>query len=148
MSKNTTSYTLTVAGEPTDFVRSTKATVVAEAEKTRKAGQKGAICVVTQTGFVAFELKAVKQRLITKTTKPFTKVVELPTELAARVPDGYVAAYARLRQNAIVLRNEDADEESRYAVMQALTGDIVDYAATTREAGQIMKGMKVVALAE
>jgi len=139
----TTKYTLFIDGTETEYARSTKATVVAEAEARRKGGERALIEVRTQTGHVAFALQAVKARVITKHTKAFTKTIELPEALAALVPSGYVAAYERPRNDALVLRNEDADDESRYAVARRSTGEIVAYTATTREAGAVMKGMKV-----
>jgi len=139
-----TTYNLNVGGIAVGFARSTKATVVAKAEETRKGGEKSAITVTTDAGNVVFELKAAKQRLITKKTKPFTKVVELPEALLALVPDGYVAAYTRPRNDAAVLRNEGAEDEERYAVSRLSTGEFLGFAGTTREAGAIMKAEKVV----
>lgn len=139
-----TKYTIFINDTATDFARSTKATVVAEADRLRKAGERGAIEVRTGTGHVAYGLKEIKARNITKHTKPFTKTVELPADFAKLVPAGYVAAYTRPRNDAAVLRNEGADEDERYAVMRLSTGELVDFVATTRDAGQVMKGMKAV----
>lgn len=141
--KTNTKYALYIDGTATDYVRSTKATVVAEAEKVRKGGERALIEVRTQTGHVAFALKAIKARVITKKTKAFTKTIDLPEALQALVPSGYVAAYERPRNDALVLRNEDAEDASRYLVTRRSTGDSVAYAPTTRAAGAIMKGMKV-----
>lgn len=137
-------YTLFINGEATEFARSTKATVVAEADRLRtKEKVRDGIEVRTAAGHVAYALKPIKARVITKHTKPFTKTIELPAELAALVPAGYVPAYERPRNDAVVLRNEGADEDERYAVMQRSTGTIVELVPTTRDAGQVMKGMKV-----
>lgn len=137
-----TQYIVQVAGENTDFVRSTKATVTAEADRLRKSGVRDLIEVVTGTGHVAYELKAIKSRVITFHTKPFTKTIPLPKEIASLVPKGYTAAYARLRNGAVVGRNLEAEEDERYVVVAVATGKVVDYAPTTREAGQIMKGLR------
>lgn len=139
----TTKYTIFINDTATDFARSTKATVVTEADRLRKTGEKGLIEVRTQTGHVAYALKAVKARVITKHTKPYTKTITLPTDLAKLVPSGYVPAYERPRNDAVVLRNEGADEDERYAVMRRSTGEVLELVGTTRDAGQVMKGMKV-----
>lgn len=136
-------YTIFTGGEATDFHRATKATVVAEADRLRKAKVRDLIEVRTDKGGVVYELKAIKARVITKHTKPYTKTIELPSDLAALVLDGYVAAYERPRNDAVVLRNETAEEDERYAVTRRSTGELVELVATTREAGQVMKGMKV-----
>lgn len=139
-------YTIFQGGEATEFARSTKATVVAEAERLRtKDKVRDLIEVRTEVGTVVFALKEVKARVITKHTKPFTKVIDLPAEFAALVPAGYVAAYERPRNDAVVLRNEGAEEDERYAVMRRSTGEVVELVGTTRDAGQVMKGMKVLA---
>ena len=137
-------YTIFVNDTATDFARATKATVIAEADRLRtKDKVRDAIEVRTDKGTAVYTLKAVKARVITKRTKPFTKTIELPAEFAKLVPEGYVAAYERPRNDAVVLRNEGAEEDERYAVMQRSTGKIVDLVPTTRDAGQVMKGMKV-----
>lgn len=142
MAKANTQYILKVAGEATDFVRSTKATVTAEADRLRKSGVRDSIEVVTGLGHVAYELKAIKSRVITFHTKPFTKTIPLPEEIASLVPKGYTAAYARLRNGAVVGRNLEAEEDERYVVVAVTTGKVAGHAATTREAGQIMKGLR------
>lgn len=137
-------YTITVNGEATDFARATKATVVAEADRLRtKDKVRDAIAVVTDKGTEVYALKAIKARVITKHTKPFTKTIELPSDLAALVLDGYVAAYERPRNDAVVLRNESAEESERYAVTRRSTGELVELVQTTRDAGAVMKSMKV-----
>lgn len=140
-------YTIHLNGTPTDFTRSTKATVVAEADRLRKSKERSLIEVVTAAGNVVYSLKEVKARVITKHTKPFTKTIELPAEFAALVPAGYVAAYERPRNDAVVLRNEGADEDERYAVMRRSTGEVLELVPTTRDAGQVMKGMKALVTA-
>lgn len=141
-------YTIFQGGEATDFARATKATVIAEADRLRtKDKVRDALEVRTDKGNVVYELKEVKARVITKHTKPFTKTITLPEDLAKLVPAGYVPAYERPRNDAVVLRNEGAEEDERYAVMQRSTGKIVDLVPTTRDAGQVMKGMKVPATA-
>lgn len=138
----TSKYTIFLNGEPTEFARSTKATVVAEADRLRtKEKVRDLIEVRTATGHVAYALKAVKARVITVHTKPYTKTIELPSDLAKLVPAGYVPAYERPRNDAVVLRNEDADAEERYAVARRSTGELVELVATTRDAGQVMKAM-------
>ena len=137
-------YTIVINGTETDFARSTKATVVAEADRLRtKDKERGLIQVVTDKGTVVHELKEIKARVITKHTKPYTKTIELPTELQDLVPAGYTAAYERPRNDAVVGRNLDADPEERYSVTRRSTGEVVDLVPTTRDAGQVMKGMKV-----
>ena len=138
-------YTIFQAGQATDFARSTKATVVTEAERLRKSKVRDLLEVRTEAGNVVFALKEVKARVITKHTKPYTKTITLPAELQALVPAGYATAYERPRNDAVVLRREAEveDDDSLYAVMQRSTGVIVDYAPTTRAAGQIMKSMRV-----
>lgn len=141
-------YTIFQADQATDYHRATKATVIAEAERLRtKDKVRDALEVRTDKGNVVFALKAIKARVITRHTKPFTKTIELPAEFAALVPAGYVAAYERPRNDAVVLRNEDAEEEERYAVMRRSTGEVVEFVQTTRDAGQVMKGMKALATA-
>jgi hypothetical protein len=141
----TTKYTIFVNDTAVDgSTKATKATVVAAADTLRKKGEKGAIDVRTGAGTVVHSLKAVKARIVTKHTKPYTKVLaDLPKEIAALVPAGYVAAYERPRNDALVLRNEGAEDDERYAVARRSTGEFVGFAPTTRAAGQIMKGMKV-----
>lgn len=137
-------YTIFQGGEATEFARSTKATVVAEAERLRtKDKVRDLIEVRTEAGTVVFALKEVKSRVITKHTKPYTKTITLPDELQALVPDGYTAAYERPRNDAVVGRNLDADPEERYSVTRRSTGEQLGLVATTREAGQVMKEAKV-----
>lgn len=142
-------YTIHVNGTATDFARSTKATVVAEADRLRtKEKVRDLIEVRTAAGSVVYSLKAVKARVITKHTKPFTKTIDLPEDLAALVPDGYVPAYERPRNDAVVLRNDELKGgEDFYAVARRSTGEVVAYVGTTRDAGQVMKEMKVSATA-
>jgi len=139
-----TKYTIFVNGTATEYAKSTKATVVAEANRLRNKDKvRDLIEVRTDKGHVAFALKAVKSRVITKHTKPFTKTIELPAEFAKLVPSGYVPAYERPRNDAVVLRAiKEVEKEARYAVMQRSTGKVVGYTATTREAGQVMVSMK------
>lgn len=136
-----TKYTLFVNDEATDFARSTKATVVAEALATRKGGEKNAIDVRTQAGTVVFALKPVKSRIVTVFTKPYTKTVEVDDAIRALLPAGYDVAYTRPRNDAAVLRSQEAPRSSQYAVTRLSTGEVVGYAPTTREAGAIMKAM-------
>lgn len=137
-------YTIQVNGKATDFARSTKATVVAEADRLRtKAKVRDLIEVVTDKGTAVYALKAVKARVITKRTKAFTKTIELPAELMKLVPAGYVPAYERPRNDTVVLRNEDAEQEERYAVVRRSTQEFLGFAETTREAGQIQIAEKV-----
>lgn len=140
MAKNTTKYTVRIDGVDTDFTRSKKETVVAEATRRLKAKEGYKVEVVTQAGNVVF---TAARRKITKVTKPYTKTIELPEDLATAVPEGYAAAYARYRNGAVVLRREAdiEDDDSRYAVLNVLTRTIAGYAETTRGAGQIMKGL-------
>lgn len=138
--KTNTTYTLHIDGVATDYTRSTKATVVAAARAALLAKQGYKVEVVTQTGHISF---TAVRRHVTKHTKPFTKVITLPENLQHLVPAGYVAAYARLRNTAIVLRNEDAPEPERYAVIDTINGEFAGFAHTTREAGQIMKALGV-----
>lgn len=135
-----TTYTIVLDTVAVDFTRSTKQTVINEANRLikSKAGYKAE--VVTSGGKV---VHTVSRRKITKFTPAYTKTVELAPELAAAVPEGYAAAYERLRNGAVVLRRENdiPEDPSRYAVLNTLTKVIEDYAATTRDAGQIMKAM-------
>ncbi len=141
-------YTIFQGGESTDFARATKATVIAEADRLRtKDKVRDALEVRTDKGTVVYALKEVKARVITKHTKAFTKTITLPEDLAKLVPAGYVAAYERPRNDAVVLRNEGADEDERYAVMRRSTGEILALVPTTRDAGQVMKDSKVPATA-
>jgi hypothetical protein len=146
MAKSNTHYTLQVNGENVDFVRTTKATVVAEAERVN-AETREAVAVVTGTGKEVFSLKARPQRVYSFLTKPFKKVIELPEDIAALVPEDYTPAYQRPRNGAVVGRNMEAELDARYVVVATATGKVAGYAATTREAGQIMKGIKKVAAA-
>jgi hypothetical protein len=136
-----TTYALVIDGTTTDFVRSTKATVVKEADNriARREGYKAQ--VVTSGGKV---VHTVSRRKITKFTPPYTKVIEVPEDLKDLVPAGYAAAYARYRNGAIVLRRESdiVEDPSRYAVISIVAKSIAGYAATTRDAGQIMKSLK------
>ena len=140
MSKNT-HYVLEIAGELTDFVRSTKATVVTEATRVNRETRQ-AVRVLTGTGHESFALKERKVRIITFHTKAFTKTITLPDEIAALMPGAYVAAYERPRNDAVVGRDMEALADERYVVVQRSTGATIAYAATTREAGQVMKGMR------
>lgn len=140
-----TNYTLfaqvDVDGEftSTEFTRATKSTVVAAAEAYR-VENKVAVEVRTAAGTTVFSLSRPKQRVVTRFTKPFTKTVTLRE---GTVPDGYVAAYERPQNHAAVLRNEDAEDESRYAVMDTATSTLIGYAATTRAAGALMKAHRL-----
>lgn len=141
MAKNTTTYTVVLDGANTDIVRSKKESAVNQA-RTLLADRKGyRVQVVTGAGTVVFEAA---RRKITKFTKPFTKVVDLPEDIAALVPEGYAAAYTRPRNGAVVLRMEDpevVEDPSLYAVLDTVAKTIADFAATTRDAGQIMKSL-------
>jgi hypothetical protein len=140
-----TQYIVRVNGDLTDYVRSTKATAVTEADRVyADLNRRANVDVVTGTGHVAYALNLVKARIITKFTRPFTKVITLPAEIAALVPEGYVTAYARLTHDATVLRrtSDIPEDDSRWAVMNTSTGEIVAYVPSTRDAGQVMKGMK------
>jgi hypothetical protein len=137
-------YTIFLDGAATEYARSTKATVIAEADRLRtKDKVRDLIEVRTDKGTVVHALKAVKARVITRHTKAYTKTITLPEDLAKLVPAGYVAAYERPRNDAVVLRSESAESEDRYAVARRSTGEVVAYVPTTRDAGQVMKGMKV-----
>ena len=140
MSKNRTAYTVRVDGVDTDFVRTTKATAVTEAERRLSAKEGYKVEVVTQTGTVVF---TAARRKVTKVTKPFTKVIEVSPEIAALVPEGYATVYERPRNGTVVLRREaDIEEDdSRYAVLDTVAKAIAGYAETTRGAGQIMKAL-------
>jgi hypothetical protein len=140
MSKNRTAYTVRVDGVDTDFVRTTKATAVTEAERRLSAKEGYKVEVVTQTGTVVF---TAARRKVTKVTKPFTKVIEVSPEIAALVPEGYATAYERPRNGTVVLRREaDIEEDdSRYAVLDTVAKAIAGYAETTRGAGKIMKAL-------
>lgn len=142
-----TTYTAFIGDTATDFTRSTKQTVVDHVTALRKNGERSELTVRTQAGNVVFGLKESKKRVITKHTKPFTKTITLPKELAKLVPAGYVAAYERPTNDATVLRNENAPEPERYAVTRRSTGEFVGFAETTRDAGQIMKAMRAEAKA-
>jgi hypothetical protein len=140
MGKNRTTYTVHVDGVATDFTRTTKATVVTEAERRLSAKEGFKVEVVTQTGVVVF---TAARRKVTKMTKPFTKTVEVSPEVAALIPEGYAAAYERPRNGTVVLRREvDLEEDdSRYAVLDTVAKAISGYAETTRGAGKIMKAL-------
>lgn len=140
MTKNRTAYTVHVDGVATDFTRTTKATVVTEAERRLAAKDGYKVEVVTQTGTVVF---TAARRKVTKVTKPYTKVIEVSPEIAALVPDGYATSYERPRNGTVVLRREaDIEEDdSRYAVLDTVAKSIAGYAETTRGAGQIMKSL-------
>lgn len=131
-----TKYTLNVNGVPTDFARSTKATVVAEAES-RRAADKVAVSVTTDAGNVVFELAAPKQRVITVHTKPFTKVIDVDETIQELVLAGYVAAHRRPRNGATLLRNMEVEKDERYAIVFD-NGAETEFASTTREGGAIM----------
>lgn len=135
-----TAYTVTVDSVATDFTRSKKESAVAEATRRLAAKEGYVVEVVTQTGTVVF--RAARRR-VTKFTKPFTKVVELPSDIAGLVPDGYAAAYIRSRNGAVVLRREAdiEDDDSRYAVLDIVANTLAGYSETTRGAGQIMKAL-------
>ncbi len=148
MSNNTTTYTAFLNDEATDFSRSTKATVVKHVEGLRQAGEKGALEVRTGTGHVAFALKAIKTRVITKHTKPFTKTVEVPKALQALVVKGYVVAYTRPQNDTAVLRSKKAPKTESYVVTRLSTGAILGYAETTRGAGAIQKAQHVKRVAQ
>lgn len=137
----TTRYTLHVNGQPTDFARSTKATVIAEAERVRNHDRVD-VAVVTQAGTEVFSLAAPKQRVVTKHTKPFTKTITVDEQLAALVLEGYEPAYRRPRNGATVLRNMEAELDERYAVVYDDESQ-PEFAPTTREAGQLMKAHAV-----
>lgn len=141
MARNATTYTLVIDGTATDFVRSTKATVIKEADA-RIAAKDGYKAEVVTSG--GKTVHTVSRRKITKFTRPFTKVIDVPEDLADLVPAGYAAAYARYRNGAIVLRRESdiVEDPSRYAVISIVARSIAGYAATTRDAGQIMKSLK------
>lgn len=141
MSKQSTKYTVLVNGEATDFTRSTKATVIAEADRLRRDGERAAISVVTGAGTEVYALKEVKRKVFSFRTKPYTKTIELPGDLAKLVAAGYVAAYERPNKDAVVLRNEGAEEDERYAVARRSTGEILELVPTTRDAGQVMKSL-------
>lgn len=138
-----TTYTVFADSVATDFTRSKKDKAVAEAVRLLKAKSAVKVEVRTQTDTVVF---ADKRRNVTKVTKPFTKVIELPEDLQNAVPEGYAPAYARYRNGAVVLRREvDIEEDdSRYAVLSVAELKIVGYAETTRDAGAIMKEMGAV----
>jgi hypothetical protein len=140
MSKNTTTYALIVDDVVTDFVRTAKQPVIHEANL-RIAAKKGFKAqVVTSGGKI---VHTVARRKITKHTKPFTKVIDLPEALAALVPEGYAAAYRRPRNAAIVLRRENdiPEDDSRYGVIDEIAGEFAGFAETTRDAGQLMKAL-------
>lgn len=132
----------------TEFTRSEKAKAVAEANRITQEQKFGAR-VVTGAGNVVHENAYPKQRVITVFTKPFTKVIELDEELQTLVPEGYVAAYRRPRNGAIVLRREvdveledGEQDEARYLVISEAEGARVGFAPTTRVAGKLMQGLK------
>lgn len=141
--KTNTKYTAFIADEATDFTRSTKATVIAHVEGLRKNGEKGALEVRTQTGHVAFALKAIKTRVVTVHTKPFTKTVEVPASLRKLVLKGYEVAYTRPQNDTAVLRSKKAPKSEAYVVTRLSTGEVLDYAETTRGAGAIQKAQNV-----
>lgn len=147
MAQNT-KYTARLNGEALDFTRSTKATVVAHVEALRKGGEKGLLEVTTATGHVAFALPAIKTRVITKHTKPFTKTVEVPKALQALVLKGYVVAYTRPQNDTAVLRSKKAPKSEAYVVTRLSTGEVLGHAETTRGAGAIQKAQHVKRVAQ
>lgn len=109
-------------------------------------GKKEAYVVRVETEAGTEVFKAARRK-VTVFTKPYTKTIDVSDELKALVPAGYVAAYARLRNGAMVLRREDEDEiqievdDSRYGVIDTVAGQFAGFAATTRDAGKIMKSL-------
>jgi hypothetical protein len=134
-----TKYFVQIDGVQTDktFWKKSAATDAAQTALTAKQGFK--VEVVTQTGTVVF---TAARRKVTKFTSPYTKTVDIGL-YASLVPAGYVAAYQRLRNGAIVLRREtdEPEDPSRYAVLNTISCLIEGYAPTTRDAGQIMKAI-------
>lgn len=139
-----TRYSVLVDGTDIGFTRSTKATAVAEAQAQAKATRQG-VEVVTATGTSVFSLPAAKQRVAYVHPKPDTRVISVDEALEALIEDGYVAAYRRATKGATVLRNEGAEDDSKFAVLLD-SGEVAGYAPTTRGAGAIMTALpKVVA---
>jgi hypothetical protein len=136
-----TKYTVQFDGVDTDITRSKKETAVALATQALRDKKAYVVTVRTDAGTEVFKAA---RRKITKFTKPYTKVVVLKPEHQALVPEGYDAAYERPRNGAVVLRIADQDiveHDELYAVLDTVTGVLVDYAPTTRAAGQIMKAL-------
>jgi hypothetical protein len=144
----TTAYTLFVQTEkdgefvPTDYKRSKKGAVIAEAEK-RRATEKVGVSVRTETGTEVFFGKKPNKRVITRFTKPYTLTIDLGGEdLVALVPEGYVPAYHRPRNEAFVLRNDEKKGTDEFYLVLDHSGNELGFAMTTRAAGALMKGAK------
>lgn len=135
-------YTIRLDDQDLAFTFSKKERAVAKALELLRQKWGYVAEVLTPAGNVS---ERFARRRITKHTKPFTKVIDLPEDLANVVPEGYAAAYARYRNGAVVLRREEDLEEdtSRYAVLSTLSKEIVGYSETTRGAGALMKEMGI-----
>jgi hypothetical protein len=137
----TTRYVIAIDGANTDVKYSKKDRAI-NAARTHLAKKDGYVVqVFTEAGTEVFKAA---RRKVTKFTAPYTKTIDLPENLAALVPNGYVAAYARHRNGAVVLRLEDQDiveDPSLYAVLDTVAGTLAGYAPTTRDAGKLMKAL-------
>jgi hypothetical protein len=144
--KTPTTYTLFVQTEAggefvaTDFTRSKKATVIAEAEK-RRGTEKVGVEVRTQTGTAVFFLKKPNKRVVTRFTKPYTLRIDLDETITVKAPEGYEPIHVRPRNGVVVFRNMEAPVDERYAVV-TFADELAGVVATTRATNALMKGVK------
>lgn len=133
----TTTYIVTTNGVADSKPFSRKDKAISAAEGAFAAGAKS-VSVATAAGTVVFSAAKSKRY-----AKPFTRVVNLSPEHAELVPAGYVAAYERVRNGAVVLRREtdEPEDDSRYAVLDTTNGVLAGFGATTRHVGAIMKSL-------
>ena len=133
-----TRYTLHVNGEATDFTRSAKPKVIAEAERLITEKQANSVAVFTDNGTEVYS-RVRKLKNILHPTKPYTKVIELPAELAELVPAGYVAVHQRKRDTAVLVRREDENAAGpALAVLDTTTAELIEV-ENQRLASQVMK---------
>lgn len=70
--------------------------------------------------------------------KPWTRTETLPDTVSIALPDGYVSAYYRKRNNLAVLR---ASDNSHYLVLNTSTGECARVHGT-REASELMSAVR------
>lgn len=76
--------------------------------------------------------------VVTVRAKPWTRVEALPDTVSIALPDGYVSAYYRKRNNLAVLR---ASDNSHYLVLNTSTGECARVHGT-REASELMSAIR------
>jgi hypothetical protein len=137
----TTKYvviTVNAEGEETalEGTKSKRATAVELARETRAAERVG-VRVETEAGKVVFEQAAPKK---IKMSPRYTRVQDLPE--GAVIPEGHRVAYNRARKNLAITHDPSA-EETPYAVVNFVTGEVLARTETTREAGAFCKTVPV-----